>query len=160
MIATAPITRSILLKLDTAAVHRRRSQRSLKLMVEGGNVDHSRDLFEQALIWVFNVATDANGQKRDLRFWSVEIDTPARAVGADIDDVIVSLLGERRENFAPGDLIEIFCWQHENIFKLKKLGVFPPSQFTPRAVLENFLRTRHISHCPPVLRTAINGGAR
>lgn len=137
--------RSVLIKLDGVAFLRRQSVRTIRRLVEGGNRGAQFDLLERGFEWVWNVATNLEGDKRDLRFWSVEVVMPEHAQNKTLADVIRTILPPRRTNFLPGELMEIFAWQHENIFNLKRAGQLPPDHQTPRAALEKFLTDRLIT---------------
>jgi hypothetical protein len=59
--------RAALVKIDVAAADLDKSVRLLRQLTIGG------DMFEDGLEWVFNLANNPEGKRRDLRFWRPEL---------------------------------------------------------------------------------------
>jgi len=59
-----------LVDLKGATFLRGKSLRAMQLLAEGGDRREARDeVFEPGLEWVWNVALNPAGGRRDLRFW-------------------------------------------------------------------------------------------
>jgi len=100
-----------LVKIDVAAADLGIGVRRIEQLVDGGT------LLEKGLAWVFNLANDLNGDRRDLRFWRPEI--IARSKGNDsrysfyqIGWVIGRILPEKRAHFHAGEVDQIFQIRH------------------------------------------------
>jgi hypothetical protein len=102
-----------LVKIDVAAAHLGWSAAKLFELVDGGT------LLEKGFAWVFNLANDVNGERRDLRFWWPEVEARAKARAGqpsnagklnhyEIDWVIARILPEKRVNFHAGELDQLF----------------------------------------------------
>ena len=98
-----------LVKIDVAAAHLGWSADKLFDLVDGGT------LLEKGFAWVFNLANDLNGERRDLRFWWPEIQ--ARLIGGDsatrysyyeLEWVINKILPAKRQNFHAGEVDQMF----------------------------------------------------
>src|ERR1039458_4059796 len=96
-----------LVKIDVASAYLGRSVNNVCDLVDGGN------LAAAGLLWVFNLAHNPAGPRRDLRFWRTEL--LARAGGhADncgrlqINQVIAQILPARREHFQAGEVDQLF----------------------------------------------------
>ena len=95
-----------LVKIDVAAAHLGWSASKLFDLVDGGT------LIDTGFVWVFNLANDLSGERRDLRWWWPEVE--ARAVGNtkfygyQIDWVIKRILPEKRVNFHADEVDQLF----------------------------------------------------
>lgn len=134
--------RPTLLPLSTAAWIRRQPVRAMRRLVEGGNYQRRQHARKRGFEWVWNVATNPQGRRRDLRFWSVEILTPRKSRRRTAEEVIQSLLPPQRHRLTNGEVCDLFGWQYENLNAHKKAGSLPPGRTIPRRVVERFLKKR------------------
>ncbi|MDE2104750.1 MAG: hypothetical protein KGL39_46365 [Patescibacteria group bacterium] len=113
--------------------------------VDGGSLLHP------ALVWVFNLAADVNGERRDLRFWAREVEghigcPQKRYSFIELDAVIRRILPERRQRFHSGEVIALFALSRPELVALRgALGgemAGPRSCFFERAALASFLTHR------------------
>lgn len=104
------------------------------------------------LLWVWNVSSTLR-LKRELRFWSREINDPASVARLTIDDVIKIILPDRSQ--VPGQRNGILNWEFRRLLRLSKsslsnlrreLGVKNPGRgrnlFIARGIIEQFFRRR------------------
>ena len=96
-----------LVKIDVAAVDLRRSIRRIEQMVDGGTPDQS------GLLWVFNLAINPAGRRRDLRFWRPELLALAgvntvETNRMEIGEVIAEILPASRAHFHAGEVDQMF----------------------------------------------------
>jgi hypothetical protein len=124
-----------LLKIDAAAYLRRTTVDNLFKLSEGGT------LIDHGLEWVFNVATNANGVERDLRFWSQEIEAPETTDKSSLAGMLAVLL-PRKLNFASQEVTSLLQIRRSHLMQLRRVRALPPGKFTSRAALENFLQSR------------------
>jgi len=104
-----------LVKIDVAAADLGRSAAVLFELAEGGAITVG-NLFERGITWVFNLANDPAGDKRDLRFWRPEIlarvnpDTTKhrKFSNYELEWVINKILPTSRVNFHAGEVDELF----------------------------------------------------
>lgn len=99
-----------LVKIDVAAASLGWSAAKLFDLVDGGT------LLEKGFAWVFNLANDPTGDRRDLRFWFPEVQARANADTSghgkfsnyEIDWVIAKVLPEKRQHFQAGEVDQLF----------------------------------------------------
>lgn len=97
-----------LVKVDVAAARLRWNVGRLFDLTDGGT------LLENGFAWVFNLANDPCGQKRDLRWWMPEIEARAGSTGSTKFNyyqpgwVIGRILPEKRVNFHAGEVDQLF----------------------------------------------------
>jgi hypothetical protein len=99
-----------LVKIDVAAATLGWSAGKLFDLVDGGT------LLERGFAWVFNLANDREGERRDLRFWLPEISMRAsldtskhrRFSNYELEWVINKILPATRKNFHAGEVDELF----------------------------------------------------
>ena len=99
-----------LVKIDVAAADLGKSVAMIFDLVEGSY------LLEPGLVWVFNLANNAAGARRDLRFWRPELTARAQGAGQsptaygryEIDWVIARILPEKRSQFHAGEVDQLF----------------------------------------------------
>lgn len=96
-----------LVKIDVAAFDLGKPASQIINLVDGGS------LSEVGLLWVFNLARNRNGSRRELRFWRPEL--AARATGRaaqfhsqDIRQTIAQILPGDRQRFNAGDVDALF----------------------------------------------------
>jgi hypothetical protein len=90
-----------LVTIDFAAADLGKSVARVFELVDGGSVH------ETGLLWVWNLANDAKGKRRSLRFWRPELVShsqgrPREFSGHTIDSVVAQILPERRTSFEAG----------------------------------------------------------
>jgi len=150
-----------LVKVDVAADLLGKSVGHVFQLAEGGC------LGEPGFEWVFNLANNLAGDRRDLRFWRPEIvarveqSRVERATSpvvdgnlpSAIDDVINTILPERRQVFYAGELDTMFQIRprtridlHSEIVGELKSGC----NFYSRRILVEFLRRRWLRVNVPV----------
>ena len=142
-----------LVKIDVAAVDLNRSARQVFDLVIGGT------LLEPGLTWVFNLANDPTGDRRDLRFWREELKQRRTATGPQVaaddlsqlpvEEVIARILPVTRTNFAAGEVDQMFQIRPRTRIDFGTQlagGMRGSGRFYSRAVLAEFLRRRHIGH--------------
>ena len=139
-----------LVKIDVAAAHLGWSAAKLFDLVDGGT------LLEKGFAWVFNLANDAHGERRDLRFWWPEIEARAKVraglsgssgklASYEIEWVIARILPEKRVNFHAGELDQIFQIRPRTRIDLhaELCGTLNGGRnFYPRPALAAFLQRR------------------
>lgn len=133
-----------LVKIDVAAATLGWSAPKLFSLVDGG------DLVEQGFVWVFNLANDADGRNRDLRFWWPEIQARAAAtrnkyVGYEIGWVIDRILPVKRATFHAGEVDQLFQIRPRTRIDLhaELAGTMESGRnFYSRAALAAFLKRR------------------
>jgi hypothetical protein len=154
-----------LVKIDVAAARLGWSAAKLFDLVDGGT------LIERGFVWVWNLANDPTGIKRDLRFWWPEIDMRAsldtskhrRFTNYELEWVINKILPASRTNFHAGEVDELFQIRprtridlHDEICGTKLSG---RNSYT-RDILAAFLERRwlHQRDDGDSLSPATNGG--
>ena len=146
-----------LVKIDVAAVFLKRPTRQVFDLADGGSTA------ETGLLWVFNLAYNLAGPRRDLRFWLPEVQ--ARAAGQptqyhhqDIDWILSQILPGGRQSFNAGYVDQLL--QIRERTRNDYGSQLPGKQVSrrnvySRAALESFLRRRWIGGGWPVtLKTA------
>ena len=104
------------------------------------------------IMWVWNVSSGRT-YKRELRFWSREINDPASVARMTLDDVIPLLLPDRTH--VPGQRAGLLNWEFRHLMRLskaslseirKELNLKNPGRgrnlFIARGTIEQFLRRR------------------
>lgn len=97
-----------LVKIDVAAADLDRSVAQVFDLVDGGT------LLEKGITWVFNLANDPDGDRRDLRFWRPEVlahghrDIIGKYADWPIERVLAKILPEKRVNFHAGEVDKLF----------------------------------------------------
>lgn len=121
----------------------------------GISVDRVYDMVEIGrYLWVWNVSSGV-GNRRELRFWSREVNDPASVAGLTIDDVLKTVVPKRAH--VPGQRDGLRNWEFRHLLRLskpslcelrKELGVRGTTRnlFIPRANLERFLRRRWVGN--------------
>lgn len=105
-------------------------------------------------LWVWNVSTGV-GAKRELRFWSREINNPASVANLTLDAVINAIIPDRTH--IPGQHDGLRNWELRHLLRLSKstlsemrqeLGIRGTAQGSPipRASLELFFRRRWLGN--------------
>ena len=98
-----------LVKIDVAAAALGWSAAKLFDLVDGGT------LIEQGFVWVFNLANDVSGQRRDLRFWYAELNARANHFELpkyELSGVINTVLPPARRFFHAGEVDQLFQIRH------------------------------------------------
>lgn len=130
--------------------------------ITGLPVDHLYELVESGnYLWVWNVSTGV-GFRRELRFWSREINNPATVLNLSLDAAITAIIPRRVH--MTGQQNGLCNWEFRQLLRISKctlsrlrheLGVtgIERDLFIPRASLENFFRRRWlgnilIRNCP------------
>lgn len=103
-------------------------------------------------LWVWNVSSGKTN-KRELRFWSREINSPAAVARLTLDDVLKVVIPDRRR--VPGQRDGLFNWEFRHLLRLskaslskirKELGIKNPARgrklFIARGAVEQFFRRR------------------
>jgi hypothetical protein len=123
--------------------------------VVGLSVARIYDLVESGrYLWVWNVSSGV-GARRELRFWSREINDPASVAGLNLDAVIKSVIPDR--GHVPGQREGLHNWEFRHLLRLskptacelrKELGICGKIRhlFVPRPRLEQFFRRRWIGN--------------
>ncbi|HXB59093.1 MAG TPA: hypothetical protein VNU95_05995 [Candidatus Acidoferrales bacterium] len=123
--------------------------------VVGLSVPRIYDLVESGrYLWVWNVSSGV-GARRELRFWSREINDPASVAGLTLDAVIKSVIPHR--GYVPGQRQGLHNWEFRHLLRLskpsvcelrKELGIRGAIRhlFIPRSRLEQFFRSRWIGN--------------
>lgn len=123
--------------------------------VAGISVDQVYERVESGtFLWVWNVSSGTGG-KRELRFWSREINDPASVTNFTLDAVIKSIIPNRAH--IPGQRDGLHNWEFRHLLRLSKssvsdlrkdLGVKGTmrSLFIPRESLEQFFQRRWLGH--------------
>ncbi|MEI8289827.1 MAG: hypothetical protein WCH99_10165 [Verrucomicrobiota bacterium] len=138
-----------LVKIDVAAAQLGWSAAKLFDLVEGGT------LLEAGFEWVFNLANDPKGERRDLRFWMYEVAhraDPGSKLQApssyELSGVINTILPPARRYFHAGEVDQLFQIRprtridlHDELAGSLNSG---RNQYA-RADLAAFLKRRHIS---------------
>jgi len=121
--------------------------------VTGLSIEHVYEMIEHGrLIWVWNTSIGA-GARRELRFWSREINDPASVVSFKLDAVIHAAVPFR--SHVSGQHDGLRAWEFRHLLRLSKptltglreeLGISGTGRnlFIPRAGIEQFLRRRWI----------------
>lgn len=129
--------------------------------VVGLSVARIYDLVESGrFLWVWNVSSGV-GARRELRFWSREINDPASVAGLTLDAVIKSVIPDR--NHVPGQRNGLHNWEFRHLLRLSKptacelrqeLGIRGAIRhlFIPRPRIEQFFRRRWIGNIDTVKR--------
>jgi hypothetical protein len=123
--------------------------------VAGLSVEQVYDRVESGnFLWVWNVSSGAGG-KRELRFWSREINDPASVANFDLDAVIKTVVPNRTHIHGQGD--GLHNWEFRHLLRLsksslcelrKELGIKGNIRglFVPRANIEKFFRRRWLGN--------------
>jgi hypothetical protein len=121
----------------------------------GLQVDQVYDRVESGdYLWVWNISTGA-GVKRELRFWSREINDPASVVNHTLDSAIKAIIPSRAH--IPGQGDGLHNWEVRHLLRLSKSTISELRKefdvkgtardiFVPRASLEKFLRRRWLGN--------------
>jgi hypothetical protein len=139
---------SQLVKIDVAALGLGKSAQQIFDLVDGGTVS------EVGLFWVFNLATDPAGHRRELRFWRPELaaregGNASRYHGENIDWVISQILPGNREVFHAGEVSALLQIRHNT---RRGYGLQLPGRLVQcrniysRPALERFLRQRWLGN--------------
>jgi hypothetical protein len=97
------------------------------------------------LLWVWNVTSNLDRRKRDLRFWSKEISKPNETAALSLDQVIQNILPPGRSEYPSGELTLLLQVSRPHLAQLRKeISGAPRTGPVPRAGLEGFLRRRWI----------------
>jgi hypothetical protein len=128
-----------LVKVDVAAAHLGWPARKLLSLVDESSV------LDRGFAWVFNLANDPAGERRDLRWWWPEIAARASLDSRDagkyafyeLSWVINRILPERRQNFQAGEVDQLFQIRHTTRYELHA-EIFAGAKFTPPAGTANF----------------------
>jgi hypothetical protein len=119
--------------------------------VAGLSVDQVYDRVESgAFLWVWNVSSGASG-KRELRFWSREINDPVSVTNLTLDAVIKAIIPERAH--VPGQRDGLHNWEFRHLLRLSKSSVSELRKelcvkgtirnlFIPRENIEQFFQRR------------------
>ena len=135
---------SPLAKADGVALLTRKPIRAIYAMADGG------DLVDGKLIWVWNVATNPAGDKRDLRFWIGEIIAPARQQKLTLAEVINFLVPPKRREFPAGEVCALLQVRPITLSELRlelNGALRANSGFYPRAGLVKFFTARWLGAC-------------
>jgi hypothetical protein len=133
---------SPLAKADGVALLTRKPIRAIYAMADGG------DLVDGKLMWVWNVATNPAGDKRDLRFLIAESIAPARMQKLTLDQVINLIVSPKRREFPAGEVCALLQVRDITLRDLRAElagslrdghGI---TNFYPRAGLVKFFQTR------------------
>lgn len=135
-----------LVKIDVAATFLGKSAPQVFNLVEGGS------LSEAGLMWVFNLALNRAGCRRDLRIWLPELKSrvagqPRQYHGQDIRQTLAEILPGNRQRFNAGDVDGLFQIRHRT--RLDFGAELPGCRvggrtIYARATLESFLVRRWI----------------
>lgn len=138
-----------LVKIDVAADLIGRPVPQIFDLVDGGS------LLEKGLAWVFNLANDIKGDRRDLRLWRPELE--ARRDGDSskyslyrIDWVIARILPETRDRLHAGEVDQLFQIRPRTRidFGPELNGVMLNGRnFYSRIVVAEFLKHRWLGAC-------------
>lgn len=123
----------------------RKSADAIYAMSDGG------DLVEGHYQWVWNVATDARGEIRDLRWWIGEVLAPQRQAALTLDRVINFLLPQQRREFPAGEVQALLLVSRPTLMELRAelLGdLRQGGSFYPRAALVTFFQRRWLGAEP------------
>jgi hypothetical protein len=123
--------------------------------VVGRSVPQVYDLVESGhFLWVWNVSSGV-GARRELRFWSREINEPASVAGLTLNAVIKSVIPNRRH--LPGQRDGLLNWEFRHLLRLSKpsacelrreLGIRGTIRnlFIPRSRIEKFFHRRWLGN--------------
>jgi hypothetical protein len=123
--------------------------------VVGRSVPQVYDLVESGhFLWVWNVSSGV-GARRELRFWSREINEPASVANLTLDAVIKSVIPNRTH--VPGQRNGLHNWEFRHLLRLskpsacelrKELGICGTTRhlFIPRSRVEQFFRRRWLGN--------------
>jgi len=134
-----------LVKIDVAAAQLGWSAAKLFDLVDGGT------LLEAGFEWVFNLANDPQGKRRDLRFWMLEVQARSndtKLAAYELSGVINTILPPARRFFHAGEVDQLFQIRprtridlHDELAGSLNSG---RNQYA-RADLAAFLKRRHLS---------------
>ncbi len=124
----------------------RKSADAIYAMADGG------DLVEGTYQWVWNVATNAQGEIRDLRWWIGEVLADGHHLGKrqaalSLDEVLGFILPTKRREFASGEVQALLLVSRPTLMELRAelLGdLRNGGSFYPRAGLVRFFQQRWI----------------
>lgn len=143
-----------LVKIDVATVFLNRPTKHVFNLVDGGAVS------EAGLLWVFNVARNPAGVRRDLRFWLPELKArteaePSQYHRHDIQWVIAQILPESRTNFQAGEVDRLFQVRHSRRLEMfESAGLAAGRNFYSRPMLADFLKCRWLGATNGEVRNA------
>jgi hypothetical protein len=132
--------------------------------VVGRSVPQVYDLVESGhFLWVWNVSSGV-GARRELRFWSREINEPASVAGLTLNAVIKSVVPNRRH--LPGQRDGLHNWEFRHLLRLSKpsacelrteLGIRGTIRnlFIPRSRIEKFFRRRWLGNLDAPKRKSV-----
>lgn len=139
--------RPVLLKVDSVAWALEKSTDAVFDMA-----DYNALRFQPSLKFVFNVATDLNGEHRDLRFWAGEVFAMklgpaflARHQKFTIDQALAAILPTSRERFHAGEVTKLLQIRRISLMRLRdQIGgsLAATSSFYPRDSFAAFLKSR------------------
>jgi hypothetical protein len=142
--AATPNPRTVLVKVDSVMDVRGVSADVVYDMADGGCSTGA----EAGLQWVWNLAVDAAGEIRNLRFWSREVITPETTRNLNLETVIALILGDRKQ-FHAGEVCQLLRVRRPTLINLRDqlcghLGA--DGAAFPRAGLHNFLTARWLGY--------------
>ena len=123
--------------------------------VVGRSIPQVYDLVESGhFLWVWNVSSGV-GARRELRFWSREINDSASVANLTLDAVIKSVVPNRTH--VPGQRNGLHNWEFRHLLRLskpsacelrKELGICGATRhlFIPRSRIEKFFRRRWLGN--------------
>lgn len=123
----------------------RRPTDTVMAMTDGG------DLMEGRYQWVWNVATDAHGEIRDLRWWIGEVLAPKQQAALKLEEVINLILPKSRKEFPAGEVCSLLLISRPTLMELRaELQGAQRGQlignFFPRPALVRFFQTRWLGN--------------
>ena len=145
---------SPLAKADGVALLTRKPISEIYAMAEGG------DLVGGNYVWVWNVAVNPAGEKRDLRWWIGEVLAPKRQAALTLEQVIVRLVPPHRREFPAGEVCRLLQVRPITLSELRgelQGALRSNSGFYPRAGLVKFFQTRWLGQAGAT--GATEGGA-
>jgi hypothetical protein len=123
--------------------------------VSGLSIDHVYDRIDSGrYLWVWNVSAGV-GAKRELRFWSREINDPASVASLTLNAVIKAIIPKRAHLSGQND--GLHNWEFRHLLRLSKstaselrkeldIKGTPRDLFIPRACLDKFFRSRWLGN--------------
>lgn len=134
----------------------RKSADAIYAMADGG------DLVEGSYQWTWNVATDARGEIRDLRWWIGEVLAPQRQADLTLAQVINFLVPPQRREFPAGEVQALLLVSRPTLMELRAelLGdLRAGGSFYPRAGLVKFFQNRWLGRLAVRPSLAAGGGS-
>jgi hypothetical protein len=165
VICTSPRVCLMLVKIDFAASCLNRLVRQIFDLVDGGSAS------EAGLLWVFNLANNPSGYRRELRFWCPELKAraagePAKYHRQDIGWIVAQILPGSRQMFHAGEVSELLQVRARTRidYGLQLPGRREGCRNTYcRPALERFLTRRWLGSCVAAINPALarcTGGTR